>query len=82
VIKMKVLIVVSRNPAHRYLVNLHTEELIQEVTKLIGMRKHSQAIVSALSKGRFEREVAHHEVPKLSANLILTEDSVRWDLTR
>ena len=78
---MKVLIIVAKDPAQRFLVKLHTEKLIREISKLINKGKHSQAMVSALSKGRFESEVAYYEVPNVSADLILTEDSAMWDLT-
>ncbi len=38
-------------------------------------------IEKALSTGRFEREVAHHEIPHVEADLILTQKSAHWDLT-
>ncbi|MDO8525446.1 MAG: hypothetical protein Q7S07_03055 [Candidatus Omnitrophota bacterium] len=79
---MRILIIVAKNPVRKFLVELHTKELIREIKKLIGNRKHAQAIASALSKGRFEREIARHEVPQISADLILTENSAGWDLIK
>jgi len=79
---MKVLIVIERSPAQRYLVRLHTDELIREVTDLIKRKRHSRAIMSVLSKGRFEKEVQYHEIPNLKADLILSEDFACWDLTK
>lgn len=79
---MNVLIVISKEPAQKFLVNLHTEKLKEEVKGLIGGRKHTQAIVTALTKGRFEREVVHEDLKDLQADLILSEYSASWDLKK
>lgn len=79
---MKVLVVIRRSPAQRFLVELHTDKLVKEVAALIGRRRHSKAIVTALSKGRFERQVADEELPNVKADIILTEHNVSWDLTK
>lgn len=79
---MKILIVVRHSPKHRFLVTLNTKKLVGEVKNLIGKKRHSQAIVTALSKGRFEREVAHHEIPAIATDLILSEDSASWSISR
>jgi len=78
---MKVLVVIQRSPAQRFLVDLHTNRLVKEVSTLVGKHRNSQAIVTALSKGRVERQVADSEVSKVGATLILTEENARWDLT-
>lgn len=78
---MKVLVVIRRSPAQRFLVELHTDKLIKEVTALIARRRHSKAIVTALSRGKFERQVADNELPNIKADIILTEHNVNWDLT-
>lgn len=79
---MKVLVVIRRSPAQRFLVELYTDKLVKEVAALIGRRRHSKAIVTALSKGRFERQVADEELPNVKADIILTEHNVSWDLTK
>ncbi len=79
---MKVLVVIRRSPVQRFLVELHTNKLVKEVATLIGRRRHSKAIVTALSKGRFERQVADDELPNVRADVILTEHNVSWDLTK
>ena len=79
---MKVLIVIAKGPHYSFLVTLHTEKLKREVRNLIGLRKNSLAMAAALSKGRFEREVACHEVRGLKADLLLSENNVNWDLTK
>ena len=79
---MKILVVIRRSPAQRFLVELHTDKLVKEVSKLMARRRHSQAIATALSKGRFEKEVFEGELPGVKADVILTEESVCWDLTK
>ena len=77
---MKILVVIRRSPARQFLVELHTDKLVREVAALIDKRRHSKAIVTALSKGRFERQVADEELPGVKADIILTEHNVSWDL--
>jgi len=79
---MKILIVVEHSPKQRFLVDLHTKELAKEVKSLIDRKRRSQAIVTALSKGIFEREVADNELPLIGADLILSENNVSWDITK
>ena len=77
---MKILVIIKRSPAQRFLVELHTNKLIKEVATLIGRKRHSQAIATTLAKGRFDREVHENETHKVGADIILTEESVHWDL--
>jgi len=77
---VKILIVVEHSPKQRFLVSLHTKELVREVKGLIDGKMRSRAIAAALSKGRFEREVAEDELPGVKADVILTEDNASWDL--
>ena len=39
------------------------------------------AMIAALSKGRFEKEVACHEIHGVKADLLISEDRVNWDLS-
>jgi hypothetical protein len=80
--EMKVLIVIERSPKQRFLIELHTKALAKEVRDLVNNRKHTKSITTAFSKGRFQKEVEHHELPGLKADLILSENSARWDLTK
>jgi len=77
---MWVLVVIRRSPAQRYLVELHTSKLVKEVSHLAGRGRNSQAIATALAKGRFEREVPVLDLPNVKADLILTEENVHWDV--
>lgn len=79
---MRVLVTIKKSPAQRYLVNLITQELIHEVRNLINNKKHSQAIVTILSKGVLERKVSNGEVPVIKADLVLTEHNAHWDLVK
>ena len=79
---MKVLIVIKRSPVHRFLIELHTNKLVQEVATLIGRRQNSQAIATALAKGRFERELSERDLQSVKADLILTEQNASWDLKK
>jgi hypothetical protein len=63
-------------------VELHTDKLVKEVATLVGKRRNSQAIVTALSKGKFQQDVSESEVKNVKADLILTEENVCWDLTK
>lgn len=79
---MKVLVVIRRSPARRFLIELHTNKLIREVKALISERRNSKAIATALAKGVFEREVHEDEIYSHKADMILTEESVHWDLMK
>jgi hypothetical protein len=77
---MKVLVVIRRSPAQRFLVELNTNKLVKEVSTLLARRKNSQAIVTTLAKGKFDREVPENEAGKVMADIIITEESAHWDL--
>lgn len=79
---MRVLVVIERDDTYRLLVKLTTQKLIEEVLSLIGKKRHSQAIISVLTKGDFEKQVWRNELDTVKTDLMLSESSVRWDLTR
>ena len=79
---MKVLIIIRRSPVQRFLVELHTDKLVKEVSTLLARRRNSQAIATALAKGRFSREVHENESQDVKADIIITEESVHWDLVK
>lgn len=78
---MKVLVTIRNSPRQMYLVKLFTQGLIEEIRKLITERKHSQAVVTVLTKGSFEREIHDREAQSVKADLILSNTSAMWDLT-
>ena len=73
---------IRRSPAQRFLVELHTNKLVREVSALVAKHRNSQAIVTALAKGRFDREVYENEAHEVKADVILTEESAHWDLMK
>lgn len=81
VIKVKILVVVNGSPKHRFLVELQSPKLVEEIVQLVRKNRHSQAIATSLAKGRFEREVTDAELPKVKASFIITEENISWDLT-
>jgi len=80
--EMKVLVIIEAQNSRRFLVTLHTDDLIREVKRLVARKKHTQAILSALVKGRFEKEVRSYELNDLGADLILSETAASWDLLK
>lgn len=76
---MRVLIFLSNNSGNGFLVKLHNNEVIDEIKKLIFMRDNPKAMITALTKGLVECEVAHHEAHTIEAELVLTRDRVSWD---
>lgn len=79
---MRVLVLLSSNPGDGFLVKLHTEELVREIKRLIAKRNNSKAMVTALTKGKIEREVGHGEAKSIAAELLLTKERACWDLTK
>ncbi len=77
---MKILVVIRRSPAQRFLVELHTNRLVKEVSTLLARRRNSQAIATILAKGRFDGEIHENEAGKIKADIILTEESAHRDL--
>lgn len=79
---MKILVIVERSPRHRFLVRLHTPGLVREIKTLVNRKKYTRAIVTALSRGIFEKEVSAEDLPDLDTGLILSEDSANWDISK
>lgn len=78
---MRVLILLSNNPGEGFLVKLQTQKLIKELKSLLNKRKKGQAMKAALTKGKIEKQVVDCDIPTVDADLILTKDATRWDLT-
>lgn len=78
---MKVLVVLERSPKHIYLMRLRNKKLRLDIKKLIGKKLYTQAILTTLCRGRFEREVSVKDLRFAGAGLILTEYSASWDAT-
>ena len=79
---MKILIKIKRSPEQLFLVGIPDKRLNKEIRTLINKKSLSKAIAEALSRGRFERELTHDELPAVEADLILTEKTTSWNLTK
>ena len=78
---MKALVITKKNRVKRFLVEIHTDSLVQEIAALIGRKRYSEAVAAVLAKGRIEKEIAESDVKYVKADLLLSEDSVNRDLT-
>ena len=79
---MKVLIVVRNSPAQSYLFTVANKSAADEIHCHMKRGKHSEAIDTVFRKGMFEREVHKDDIPTTKANLILSDYSANWDLTK
>ncbi len=78
---MRVLVLLSNSPKKALLIKLHTEELVKELKEFLGNRQRAKAMKIALAKGNVEKKVRLCDIPITNADLILTKDAARWDLT-
>ena len=78
---MKILVTLQRRRTHRYLINLFTKSLIEEVRDLISDREYAKAIEVVYTGGLLEKEVIEQELHDVKADLMLSESYARWDLT-
>jgi hypothetical protein len=78
---MRVLILLSSNSKEGFLVKLQTRQLIKELKSLLNKRKKVQAMKAVLTKGNIEKRIINCDISTIDADLILTKDATRWDLT-
>lgn len=79
---MKILTVIRRSPAKRFLVDIENKSLEKEFVRLLSKNKHAQAMVLALTRGKFQNEVFEDELLNLKVDVILTEHNASWDLKK
>ncbi len=77
---MRVIVVVENSPKKHYLVDLRSNAIADRVKGLIADHKRDEAIVTALSEGAYNGEVAEKDLPNTTADVILTRNSTYWDL--
>ena len=70
---MKALVITKKNRIKRFLVEIHTDSLVQEIAALISKKKYSKAAAVVLAKGRIEREVSKNDANDVKADLIIEE---------
>ena len=79
---MKVILVIGQRSPQRLLMKLPDRRTIEKVITLVNKQQHSQAIVAALISGSFEKEITSDQTHNTRADMILSEHSVSWDLTK
>jgi len=79
---MKVLIRLKNSPVQAFLVRLDQKKPAEEVKRLLQNSRHSKAIVTALSKGKFIGEFAGADLARVHADLILTGEHTHRDLLK
>lgn len=75
---MRVLIMVRDGKSAGLLVELHRDELVEEVKALISKRRNSAAMVKAITGGEIREEVHAHNHHLITADLILSYDRASW----
>lgn len=78
---MKIIVVIKRSPAKRYLIRIQDKENVNVFMRLIGQGRRSDAIVYALSEGVLEQELSHDELGRTGVDLVLSEHGAMWDVT-
>ena len=71
---MKALVVIKKNGIKRFLVEIHTDKLVEEVAILVAKKKYSEAVAIVLAKGRVEKELSEDNAKKVRADLIIEEE--------
>ncbi len=73
---MKALVITKKNLIKRFLVEIHTDSLVQEIATLVGRKRYSEAAAIALAKGRLKREISEADVKDVKADLLIEESGV------
>ena len=68
---MKALIIAKKNRIKRFLVEIHTDDLVKEIAILIGREKYSKAATVLLAKGRIEKEISEKDLKDTKADILL-----------
>ena len=79
---MRILITLSKDRTHRYLVNLLAKSLIAQVRNLISDQEYIKAIDLVYYGGLLEREITERDLPEVAVDLMLSDSSANWDLKR
>lgn len=73
---MKALVIIKKNKIKRFLVELHTDRLVEEVATLVAKKRYTEAVSVTLAKGRIEKELKENEVKGVRADLFIEEGGV------
>ena len=70
---MKALVITKKNKIKRFLVEIHTDSLVQEIASLVSKKRYSQAAAVVLQKGRIEKELSENDAKNVKADLLIEE---------
>ena len=70
---MKALVITKKNRIKRFLVEIHTDSLVQEIAGLISKKRYSRAAAVVLQKGRIEKELSEKDAKDVKADLLIEE---------
>ena len=73
---MKALVITKKNRTKRFLVEIHTDSLVQEIAGLISKKRYSQAAATVLQKGRIEKEISEKDAKDVKADIRIEESDV------
>jgi len=71
---MRALIIRKKNKITRFLVELDTDALVEEVAVLVANGKSSEAVAVVIARGRIEKEISEGDAKKVKADIIIQED--------
>lgn len=77
---MKIFIITKNGSEKITLVKLPNEKIIAKIKSLISKRMRKKAIEIGLKKGQVIKEVSREYLGLIDAELILTENTVHYDL--
>lgn len=73
---MKAIVITRKNGTKRFLVEIQTDVLVQEIAALIGRKRYFEAATVTLAKGLIEREIVEDDIKNIKADLVIDEDGV------
>ena len=77
---MKILVKTDNNLENVTLLKVSNEKIITKIKMLINKRRHKDAIEEVFTKGQKIKEVSKEYLGLIDADLILTENTVHYDL--
>ena len=77
---MKILVKTDNNLEKVTLLKVSNEKIITKIKMLINKRRHKDAIEEVFTKGQMIKEISREYMGLIDADLILTENTVHYDL--
>jgi len=77
---MKILAKIDKSSDTYILMHLTDKAIHGKINSLISKGRYSQAILEALSNGKFIEQVSEPGKGRIKADLIITEKSAHWEV--